>query len=154
MIILILALVGGGYYFFFQREEWGFYRDDTNRVSFEKPEGWMAGSVEGYTRVAEDTSDLTKPSVLIKTSYPESIIPALGLDRGEEVVVGGKTMRRADHEWETKTPEGVVTGTQTFTFFLWETSNGQKIIFEITPWQRPSVSGEVERIVRTFNPNE
>lgn len=150
LTLLVVALVvAGGYYALNKKTE--LYQDATNNITLEKPIGWTAGSIEGYARVAEDTKDATKPSVLIKIDYPESIIPSLGLDVAEEVVVGGKTVRRVDHEWETKGAGGEVTGKQTFTFLMWTAPSGKKIIFEITPGQKPSMSSEVEEIVRTFS---
>ena len=155
-ILLIIVAAGGIYYFLFYtpgklQTENKLYRDEGNQISFEKPEGWVANSIEGYAKVAEDALDSNKPSVLIKMEYPESVIPALGLDVGEEVSVGGKTVRRVDHEWETKDSKGVVTGMQTFTFFLWRAPDGREIIFEISPWQKTAISEEVERVLRNFN---
>ncbi len=148
-LLVVAAVVAGAYYALSQKTQ--VYRDDENKITLEKPRGWEAGSVAGYARVAENSQDIKAPSVLIKIDYPESIIPSLGLDTAEEVVVGGKTVRRIDHEWETKSSSGEVTGKQTFTFLMWTAPSGKKIIFEITPWQKPSMSVEVEEVVRTFS---
>jgi len=69
-------------------------------------------------------------------------------------VIGGKTVKRIDHEWPTTGQNGESTGTQSFTFLLWTAPSGKKIIFEITPGQGATVNAEVERVVASFTPHE
>jgi hypothetical protein len=147
IILIAFAAVAAGIAFYYFQPKWVEYADTLNKVSLEKPENWEAGSIEGYVRVAENTGDATKPSVLVKIDYPESIIPSLELDTAPEVEIAGKTMRRADHERELTGP---TQGTVTYTHLLWTAPNGKKIIFEISPWQKPDLDPSVERILRTF----
>lgn len=151
--IVGIVLIALAFFFYSQnRIAYTSFTDQTNKVGFEKPEKWFAGSLEGYVRVSEDTQDASKPNILVKMDYPESIIPALGLDKGEEVVIGGKTMVRVDSETPVPAIGGRPASTVTYTHLLWLAPDGRKIIFEISPWQKPVINKSVERFLSTFNP--
>ncbi|OGE87985.1 MAG: hypothetical protein A3J07_02140 [Candidatus Doudnabacteria bacterium RIFCSPLOWO2_02_FULL_49_13] len=153
-IIVILVLVAGA--FFYLRNQspaplvYQPYIDQTNKVSFEKPETWLASPSQGYVRVSENAADSSKPSILVKIEYPESIIEALGLDKGRQITVGGKTMIRVDIERQVPAMEGRAASTVTFTDLLWQAPDGRKIIFEISPGQPAKMDQSVENFLESF----
>src|SRR5512132_2811939 len=87
IIIAAVAILSAGAASYYFQPKWIKYADDLNGVSLEKPEKWQADSIEGYVRVSENTGEPAKPNVLVKIDYPESIIPALGLDTAPEVQI-------------------------------------------------------------------
>ncbi len=151
-IIAIIVLVAGAF-FYWQRKPavvYKPYQDEDNRLTFEKPETWFASSSDGYVRVSENTADTSKPSILVKLEYPESIIESLGLDKGEMITIGGKNMRRVDIERKVPAAEGTPALTVTYTDLLWESGDDRKIIFEISPWQKPDMDPSVIKFLETF----
>ncbi len=146
VIIIILAAVGA---FFYSRNKssikTSFYQDRLNEVGFNKPDGWFVSPSAGYIRVTEDQADTTKPTVLIKTQDLASTIDALGLDKAEQVKIGGKTLRRLDRNVAVPERPNV-----TITQLLWVAPNGRSIIFEITPWQKPAFNPGMKELISSF----
>lgn len=155
IIIIILLLLGGAYLYYSKSKKQTAYeefKDDANKVSFKKPTAWVTSSTDGYVRIIQNNTDPSSPSILVKVDYPASIIPALGLDSGQQVTIGKKTMRKADSQIEVPANAERAATTATYTHLLWDSPDGRKIIFEISPWQKPGFDKSVEEFLSSFSP--
>ncbi|MBI3952478.1 MAG: hypothetical protein HY336_00805 [Candidatus Doudnabacteria bacterium] len=139
-VIITFLLLAGVLFFLTKDRNTQVYKDEENKVSFVHPKNFQTGSQKGFVTLFSEPDQSNNLKMILTVNPAMFFVEARGLtDQAQTMELGGKTFRFI-HKQEQD---------QTFTHLYLE-ANGQKYLFEISPWQKDSWDEGMLKVLKTF----